>query len=192
MSDAERRHSDQERFPQLAFDQLDLSQRVLAERILSVSSIGLGGPYNTLLRSPVLGERMFDLLYYLRWQTSLPAKLNEFAILIVGRKWHSQVEWFAHQPLALKAGVSLAVINELKSGKRPGTMSAQEDAVYDFLNELLNNQQVGSLTFSRIRKYFNDQQIVDLTTIAGTYATIAMLLAMSEQGLPPGAVRPLE
>jgi hypothetical protein len=68
-------------------------------------SVGLGGPYNPLLRSPVLGQRMFDLLHYLRWETSVPLKLNEFAILIIGRQWRSQVEWFAHAPLAIKAGL---------------------------------------------------------------------------------------
>lgn len=135
---------------------------------------------------------MFDLLYYLRWQTSLPANLNEFAILIVGRKWRSQIEWFAHQPLALKAGVSPVVIDELKSGKRPSTMSAEEAIVYDFLDELLNNQQVSHLTFYRIQQHFTDQQIVDLTSVAGTYVTIAMLLAMSEQRLTSGLDAPPE
>jgi hypothetical protein len=50
-----------------------------------------------MLRSPVFGQKMFDLLYYLRWQTSVPLKLNEFAILIIGRQWRSQVEWFAQR-----------------------------------------------------------------------------------------------
>src|SRR3972149_6332195 len=72
------------RFPQLTMQQLNDQQRPLGEQIMKVSSIGLGGPYNPLLRSPVLGQRMFDLLYYLRWNTSVPLRLNEFAILITG------------------------------------------------------------------------------------------------------------
>jgi len=40
-----------------------------------------------MIRSPVLGQRLFDLFYYLRWQTSVPTRLNEFAILIIGRQW---------------------------------------------------------------------------------------------------------
>ncbi len=54
------------RFPQLTVEQLNEQQKPLGEQILKVSSVGLGGPYNPLLRSPVLGQRMFDLLYYLR------------------------------------------------------------------------------------------------------------------------------
>jgi 4-carboxymuconolactone decarboxylase len=74
------------RFPQLTLDQLNDRQRPLAEQILRVSSSGLGGPYNALLRSPVLGQRMFDLLQYVRWETSVPSRLNEFAILIIARQ----------------------------------------------------------------------------------------------------------
>jgi 4-carboxymuconolactone decarboxylase len=83
------------RFPQLTFEQLNDQQRPVGEKIVKISSVGLGGPYNPMLRSPVYAQRMYDLLDYLRWHTSVPAKLNEMAILIVGRQWRSQVEWFA-------------------------------------------------------------------------------------------------
>ena len=59
--------SKEPRFPQLTMDQLNDKQKPLGEEIIKVSSVGLGGPYNSLLRSPVLGQRMFDLLHYLRW-----------------------------------------------------------------------------------------------------------------------------
>ena len=124
------------RFPQLTVEQLNEQQKPLGEQILKVSSVGLGGPYNPLLRSPVLGQRMFDLLYYLRWNTSVPLRLNEFAILIIGRQWRSQVEWFAHAPLAIKAGLSPEVVAELKANKRPANMKPDEAVVYDFVTEL--------------------------------------------------------
>src|ERR1041385_146355 len=127
----------QPRFPQLTMDQLDEKQRPLGEQVMKVSSVGLAGPYNPMMRSPVLGQRLFDLLHYLRWETSVPLKLNEFAILIIGRQWRSQVEWFAHAPLAVKAGLSPDIVAELKNGKRPSNMSAEEAAVYDFVTELI-------------------------------------------------------
>jgi len=178
------------RFPQLTLDQLTDQQRPLGEQIMKVSSAGLGGPYNPLLRSPVLGQRMFDLLYYLRWNTSMPLRLNEFAILIVGRQWRSQVEWFAHAPLAQKAGLSAEVIADLKAKKRPATMQADEAAVYDFVTELTEKHEVTDETYRRARQFFSDQQIVDLTAVAGTYVTLAMVLAMAEETVPPGKVAP--
>jgi 4-carboxymuconolactone decarboxylase len=180
----------QPRFSQLIASELVDAQRPLAEQIEKVSSVGLGGPYNLLLRSPVFGQRMFDLLYYLRWQTSLPLSLNEFAILIVGLHWRSQVEWLAHAPIAIKAGLSPNLVNELKNHERPSSMSPEEAAVYDFVNELIAERRVSDATFSRARALFSEQQIVDLTAVAGTYVTIAMLLEMARQGVPEGRETP--
>jgi 4-carboxymuconolactone decarboxylase len=180
------------RFPQLTMDQLDGKQRPLGEQIMKVSSTGIGGPYNPMLRSPVLGQRLFDLFHYLRWETSVPTRLNEFAILIIGRQWRSQVEWFAHAPIATKAGLSPDIIAELKTNKRPSSMAEDEALVYDFVTELTSTQKVSDPTFARAKKIFSDQQIVDLTAVAGNYVMVAMLLAMAEQTVPPDKEEPFK
>jgi 4-carboxymuconolactone decarboxylase len=180
------------RFPQLTMEQLNDKQKPLGEQIMKVSSVGLGGPYNPMLRSPLLGQKMFDLLHYLRWETSVPLKLNELAILIIGRQWRSQVEWLAHAPLALKAGLSPNIIAELKTAKRPSNMPAEESVVYDFVTELTTEHKVSDETFRRAKQVLGEQQVVDLTTVAGTYVTIAMILAMSEETVPPGRELPFK
>ena len=180
------------RFPQITQDQLSAAQKPLADQVMKVSSVGIGGPYNLLLRSPVLGQRLFDLFDYLRWNTSIDLRLNEFAILIVGRQWRSQVEWFAHVPIALKAGLSPDIIAELKANKRPSKMAEDEAVVYDFVTELTTTHKVSDATFARARKIFNDQQLVDLTAVAGNYVMVAMILAMAEQTVPPGKEEPFK
>src|SRR6516164_4667520 len=119
------------RFPQLTLDQLNDQQRPIGEKIVKISSVGLGGPYNPMLRSPVYAQRMYDLLDYLRWHTSVPAKLNE----MVGRQWRSQVEWFAHAPLAKKAGLADSILADPKANKRPAGMSPEEEVVHDFVTD---------------------------------------------------------
>src|SRR6195952_4718796 len=151
------------RFPQLTMDQLDEKQKPLGEQVMKVSSLGIAGPRNPMMRSPVLGQRLFDLFHYLRWETSVPTKLNEFAILIIGRQWRSQVEWYAHAPLAQKAGLSSDIIAELKAGKRPSGMAEDEAVVYDFVTELTTTQKVLDETYARPKKNFTHQKIVDLT-----------------------------
>jgi 4-carboxymuconolactone decarboxylase len=178
------------RFPQLTMDQLDDQQKPLGEQVMKVSSIGIGGPYNPMLRSPVLGQRLFDLFHYLRWETSVPMRLNEFAILIIARQWRSQVEWYAHAPIAAEAGLSPDIIAELKTGKRPSSMAEDEAAAYDFVTELTTSRKVSDETYARAKKVFSDQQIVDLTAVAGNYVMVAMLLAMAEQTVPPGKEPP--
>jgi len=184
--------SKEPRFPQLTTEQLNGAQKPLGEQVMKVSSVGLAGPYNPMMRSPVLGQQLFDLLHYLRWETSVPAKLNEFASIIIGRQWRSQVEWHAHAPLAQKAGLSSEIIAELKANKRPSNMAEDEATVYDFVTELTTTQKVSDETYARAKKVFSDQQIVDLTAVAGNYVMVAMLLAMAEETVPPGKEPPFK
>jgi 4-carboxymuconolactone decarboxylase len=184
--------SKEPRFPQLTMDQLDAKQKPLGEQVMKVSSVGLAGPYNPMMRSPVLGQKLFDLFAYLRWDTSVPTKLNEFAIIIIGRQWRSQVEWFAHAPLAQKAGLSPEIIADLKANRRPAGMAEDEAVVYDFITELTTTHKVSEETYARAKKVLSDQQIVDLTAVSGNYVMVAMLLAMAEESTPPGKEAPFK
>jgi 4-carboxymuconolactone decarboxylase len=179
------------RFAQLTPETLTDAQRPLAEQIMKISRVGIGGPYNALLRSPVMAQRMYDLLDYLRWNSSVPMRLNEFAILIQGRLWRSQVEWFAHFPIAVKAGLSEQVALDLKANKRPAGMQPDEAAVYDYCMELSTKHAVSDETFARLRQHLSEQQVVDLTVISGTYVTVAMILAVAE-AVPPGGELPFK
>jgi 4-carboxymuconolactone decarboxylase len=180
------------RFAQLTVDQLNAQQKALADDILKVSSVGIGGPYNLLLRSPDLGKRMFTLLDYLRFNTSVPRRLNEFAILIQARLWTSQVEWLAHYPLALKEGVSEATLADLKARRRPASMKPDEAAVYDLSMEISTTHQVSDASYKRAAQYLNEQQLVDLLALSGTYASLAMMMNAVEQSVPPGTTPPLQ
>jgi 4-carboxymuconolactone decarboxylase len=180
------------RFPQLTLEQLNEQQRPLGEKIMKISSVGLGGPYNPLLRSPVLANRMYDLLDYLRWNSSLSTRLSEFAILIQARLWRSQVEWYAHHPLAIKAGLSEQVAADLKANKRPTGMKPDEEALYDFCMELSTKHEVSDEVFNRAKQLLGEQQVIDLIGISGTYVTVAMILSVAEAGVPPGKELPFK
>jgi len=175
------------RFKQLTVEELTPQQHQVADEVLKVSSLGLQGPYNVMLRSPVMAQRMVALLDYLRFNTSVPRRLNEFAILIQARLWTSQVEWKAHYPLAIKAGLSEAVADELKAGRRPTGLQPDEAAVYDLCTELSTTHAVSDATFAKAKQFLSDQQIVDLVTISGTYVTVAMMLATGTEGAPDGS-----
>jgi 4-carboxymuconolactone decarboxylase len=180
------------RFPLLSLEQLDDQRRPFADEILKVASIGTSGPFNMLLRSPAMGVRMFAMLDYLRFNTSVPRKLNEFAILIQARLWTSQVAWAVHYPLALKAGLSQAVADDLKVGKRPASMQPDEATVYEFCMDLAKGHVVSDATFEKARELFSDQQIVDLMMVSGAYITLAMLSNTAEDATPGGNAPPLQ
>jgi 4-carboxymuconolactone decarboxylase len=178
------------RFPQITLDQLDPQGRALGEEIMKISSVGLAGPYNPMLRSPVMADRLKRLLDYLRFNTSLPTRLNEFAILIQGRLWTSQVEWYAHYPLALKAGLPQAVADDLKANIRPRNMKPDEEVVYDVSMELASKHEISDELFYRAKSLLGEQQLVDLVAVSGTYVLVAMILSVAEESVPVGKALP--
>jgi 4-carboxymuconolactone decarboxylase len=180
----------EQRFPLLTLEQLSDQQRPFADEILKVASIGTSGPFNMMLRSPIMGQRMFALLDYLRFNTSVPRKLNEFAILIQARLWTSQVAWTVHSPLALEAGLPQAVADDLKEGKRPASMQPDEATVHEFCMDLSKDHVVSDATFKKVRELFSGQQIVDLIMVSGVYITLAMLSNTAEDATPGGNAPP--
>src|SRR5215472_17740708 len=92
-----------ERFAPLDPDKMTPEQKKVADDIVSGPRKSLSGPFNAWLRSPQLADRLQRVGDYLRFHSSVPARLNEFAILITARQWTAQYEWYAHYPLAIKA-----------------------------------------------------------------------------------------
>lgn len=182
----------QERLPQLKYQDLALEVRPLADDILKVSSAALGGPYNALLRSPEMARRCFDLLDYLRFQTSVEKRLNEFAILIQARVANAQYEWWAHEPIARKAGLSDAVMRDLQQCRRPAAMREDESLIYDFCVQLTLNHRVPDALWQRAVDALGEQRVIDLTVLSGTYVMVSMLLNATQVGIPNGGADPLE
>lgn len=178
------------RFPQLTMENISPQSKVLAQEIVAISSVGLSGPYNVMLRSPVFAERMKRLLDYLRFETSLPKRLNEFAILIQGRLWTSQVEWFAHYPLALKAGLPASVADDLKANIRPRGMQPDEEVVYDVCMTISEQHEISDALFNHAKAILGEQQLVDLVAVTGTYVTVAMLLSLGEESVAANKALP--
>ena len=179
------------RFSQLSADQLTEAQKPVAARILKVSSAGLGGPYSMLLRSPELAKRYLGMTDYLRFETSLPHRLNELAILIEARLWDAQYEWWAHYPIALKAGVPKAVADDIREGRRPIGMQPDEEVVYDVCIELLRDRHLDDTTFARAKQILGEQQLVDLVAVASFYVMVSSVIIAGEIGVPNGETPPL-
>jgi 4-carboxymuconolactone decarboxylase len=185
------RAEDGPRFPQPTMEQLSSEQQAVAAEVLKQSSAGLGGPYGMLIKSPELLKRYLAMTDYLRQKTSLPHRLNEMAILLEARLWDAQYEWWAHEPLARKAGLSDAIINDLREGKRPGSMQPDEALVYDVVTELLNKRQLSDDTFGKARQILGEQQVVDLVAVAGFYVMVSTVIIAGRIAIPNGGPAPM-
>jgi 4-carboxymuconolactone decarboxylase len=71
-------------------------------------------------------------------------------------------------------------------------MQADEEAVYDFCNELLNTRQVSDATFSAARAKLGERGVVDLIGVMGYYHLVSMLLNVDRYPLPDGAKNELK
>src|SRR5271163_3826806 len=122
------RAEDITRFAPLKADELSPSQKAWADMIAAPPRNAKFGnpPYRAYIRNPDLAPRLTAMTDYLRWKTSLPARLSEFAILITARQWTAQYEWFAHYPLAMKAGLDPKAADAIAHGVRPETMKDDE------------------------------------------------------------------
>ena len=185
------RAEDAPRFPRPTMEQLDPEQQAVAAEVLKQSSAGLGGPYGMLIKSPELLKRYLLMTDYLRQKTSLPHRLNEMAILLEARLWDAQYEWWAHEPLARKAGLADAIIEDIRAGKRPATMQPDETIVYDVVTELLNKRQLSDTTFAAAKQTLGEQQVVDLVAVTGFYVMVSTVIIAGQIAIPDNAPPPM-
>ena len=95
------------------------AQRRVHDLIVAGRRGRFGGPFQLLIRAPEICEYASKLGEHLRWGTSLPDRLSELAIITTARFWRAQYEWFAHAPLAEKAGVPAAAVEAIRRGETP-------------------------------------------------------------------------
>ena len=193
-----------DRFPLLTQDQLTPEQTKLVATLLAgprgagapvdaaaVNRLMANGPFNAWARSPDLGDRLQRVGEYIRYNTSIPLRLNEFAILITARHWTSQYEWYAHLPFALKAGLDPRIAADLAQNRRPAGMKDDEAAVYEFCTELHRDKQVSDASHARALALFGEKGVMDLIGVSGYYTAVSMTLNVARARLPSGESDPL-
>jgi 4-carboxymuconolactone decarboxylase len=149
------------------------------------SLAGLKGPAGVLLHSPG-GSHLLTLNRYLRFESGIPAALREIAILATVREMQSQFQWVAHEPEALKVGVSPHVIDIIKHRRGTEDLEATEAAIINLGREIWRHHKVTSETFARAKESFGARMVVDLVLLMGAYSTTAALLATVDMQLHEG------
>ena len=180
------------RFPPLEPDRMTPQQRAAAEAIRSGPRGGLRGPFQAWLRSPELADRLQKVGEFVRFSSSVPARLNELAILITARAWDAQFEWWAHHRLALEAGLDPGIAADIAAGRRPASMQSDETVVYDFCTELRTTRRVSDATLAAAIDLLGEQGVIELIGVSGYYDAVSMTLNVAEVALPDGVEPPLQ
>jgi 4-carboxymuconolactone decarboxylase len=181
------------RFAPLKAEELNPAQKAWADAIAVPPRNAKFGnpPYRGYIRNPDLAPRLSALSDYLRWNTSLPPRLSEMAILITARQWTAQYEWFAHYPLALKGGLDPKIAGAIAEGKRPDGMKDDEAALYDLAMALYRDKRVSDAVYKAALEKFGERGIMDIIGIMGYYDLVSMTLITLQAGAPNDSVPPL-
>ena len=187
------RAEDITRFAPLKADELSPSQKAWGDMIAAPprNAKFAAPPYRAYIRNPELAPKLSALSEYLRWNTNLPPRLSEFAILITARQWTAQYEWFAHYPLALKAGLDPKILGDLAAGRRPATMRDDEAALYDLTTALYHDKKVGDPVYKVAIDKFGESGVMDIIGIIGYYDLVSMTLITMQATAPNDSVPPL-
>jgi 4-carboxymuconolactone decarboxylase len=175
------------RFPGLKWEEMSPEQKAIIEDVLGGERASADGPFNVMLRSPQFGDLAQKLGAVMRYQSSLPKKLNELAIILTARHWTSQFEWYLHRRAAAQAGLEEAKILAIALGERPANLDADEEIVYNFAAELLSSKQVSDPTFNAMRDRFGERGVVDAIGVIGYYQMVSMMLNVDRYPLPDSA-----
>ena len=138
------------RLKQLTEAEMTAQQRAIAADMLQSRGKGaIGGPFGVFLHAPDYGDLAQKLGAHCRYRTAVPPRLSEFAILVLARFWRAQYEWYAHAPIAEKAGVAPKTIKDLQAGRAPKSAPKDERAIYEFISELHKTKRVSDKVYSR-------------------------------------------
>jgi 4-carboxymuconolactone decarboxylase len=183
----------EERFSELRLDQLTPEQEQMAVHLKTPprNSALNGGPFNAYARSPGLGLLLLKVSDYVRFNSSLPPRLSEFAIMIAARQWSQPYEWRAHYPLAIKGGLDRQILVDLGAGTRPQGMKEDETALYDFCTELYRDKNVSDTAFKAALAKFGERGVMDLIGIIGYYDIASMALIVQKTTAKPVEEAPL-
>jgi 4-carboxymuconolactone decarboxylase len=177
----------QERLPTLNPNQYTPAQQQAAADFEQARHTPVFGPFEPLMHSPQLMSQARAMGDYLRYGSAIGTTLSELVILVTARVWTQDYEWYVHQPLAVKQGISKETTQAIANGERPAKLSEDEEMVYNFASELHQNKSVSDASFARVEKRFGKAGTVDIAGLCGYYTLLAMELNLAQYPLPPGA-----
>lgn len=180
-----------ERLPPLADTELTPEQWRVVDAIKAGPRGNLRGPFAALLRSPDVADLVQKLGAQMRFRSSIPPALNELAILVCGRAWNAQFEFYAHAELGRQAGLPEPIIEAIAAGREPRDMDGDQRAVWTFCETLQRTRCVPDDVYDETVARFGEAGVIDLIAVSGYYTIVSMVLNVARVPVPDGVPSPL-
>lgn len=160
-------------------------ERMLAQR--KAQGTGLYGPYTALMNHPKLAERIEQLGYYYKFESTLPRPIYQFVVLSFAKSSGIEFEWLDHVEKAREAGLPETVIEALASGG--GSLPAPYADVDQCMQCALKYQSIPQGLQEGLIKQFGVTGLIEIVTLCGFYGIIGMVNTCFDVPLPKTAGR---
>jgi 4-carboxymuconolactone decarboxylase len=144
--------------------------------LLDTGAGGLAGPFNTMLYAPEVGHALQELGAAIRFRTRLSSRVREMAILVVAQAWNSDYERSSHELIGRDAGLTDPEIEALRAGADPGFTDHQEQVAYQVVRALTGPGDLDDQQYDQAVATLGERSLVELSTLVGYYATLALQL----------------
>jgi 4-carboxymuconolactone decarboxylase len=175
-------------------DELDPDQRAVYDaladppgRVRIDPDGSLQGPFDAMLRAPRSGAALQSVGAALRYHSVLTERVRELATLQVAAHHRSDFEWYAHAPIAAAAGLSAAVLESVRTGASVEPDDPAERVAAIVVAQLLTTGDVDDDAWASAVGHLGEAGAVELTTLVGYYALLAMQMRVLRVPLPPDA-----
>jgi 4-carboxymuconolactone decarboxylase len=175
------------RIPLLDVEDMSAEQRRLHDAVVSGPRGQMIGPLRAAIHSPELASAWSALGEFLRYRTCLPPHLNELAIIVTGRRWTAQVEWWVHARAAIAAGLQQETVDAIAVLESPMFDDDAAFEVYEFTRALQQTGRVPADTYAAVLSRWGARGVVELTAVIGYYTMVAQTLNAHQLPLPEGA-----
>jgi alkylhydroperoxidase family enzyme len=142
------------------------------------------GPFAVMLLTPEVGNVIQQVGAKIRFATALTARERELGILAVAGELRSDFERLAHEPAALKAGLTQAQVNAVLSGQVPRGLSGDEALVCRLARVMAADRNLSDEDYETGLAALGQQRLAELTWLVGYYSALALSLAVFRPFLP--------
>ncbi len=139
------------------------------------------------LPSPELARRAACLGEFVRYETTLPARWSELAILVVARHWSCEYEWAVHADEAARAGLEPSIIEAIGRNAAATLLVGDDAVVAAFARELVTTGRVSDAGYEAAMAALGEPAVVDLIGVVGYYTLVAFTLNARQVPAPAGA-----
>jgi 4-carboxymuconolactone decarboxylase len=144
----------------------------------------LVGPFAVMLLSPEVGNAMQQVGAKIRFSTSLTARERELGILAVAGVLRCDFERLAHEPAALKAGLTQDQVSAVLSGQVPGGLTDDEALVCGLAQVMTAERNLSDEGYEAGLATLGKERLAALTFLVGYYSALALSLAVFRPVLP--------